>query len=1578
MIKVTYNFVRFLIILIMAIVVHNNEVRASHAMGADLTYACVGGNPNQYLLTYSFYRDCDGISAPSSVTISYTSSCFGGGSVTLNPTPSSPTHITPVCPTALTTCNGGTFTGIEEWIYTGTVTLPGPCADWRFSFSHCCRNGAITTINAPTADNIYVYSLLNNTMGCNNSPTFGNRPVPFACVGQRFCFNHGANDQDGDSITYQLITPFSGATTTVTYTAPYSSTQPVRSNPPVSFNPITGDICMVPTQTDVTVFAVLVSEYRNGVLIGQVERDIQLTINNCNNFLPLLTGINGLPSFTMSACANTPINFWFRSIDADVPNTTRITWDFAIPGGTLTTTGGNRDTAYFSWTPTTAQISNSPYCFTATVEDDNCPYLGVNVYSYCITVCGLDANAGIDQVVNCGATANLSGSATGNCSSNYTYTWNPGGVSGQNLNGVGVGTYQLIVSNNVCSDTDYVDVLPGPGVPVANFNFTTNCSSTQVPFSDQSVATGVNITQWSWNFGDNNTSNQQNPTHTYAANGTYNVTLIVTTATGCQDTIMQQVTVSTNVPNAVFSSPAVCNGTAMNFSDLSTGGQIVAWSWNFGDPGSGANNTSNAQNPSHTFTGAGTFPVSLQVTNAAGCSTTVQQNVTVNANPTVFVADAQICIGSSTNLTAPAGFSNYNWNPGGALQTITVSPVVNSSYTITVTDANNCQGSHTVNVTVNPLPLADAGQDQTICAGTNATLTASAGGATYVWNPGNLNGQSVSVSPASTQIYTLTVTSAAGCVNTDQITINVNPMPLVEAGDDLAICKGESATLTAIGAGNIIWTPGPINGASITVSPLVTTTYTVTISDGIGCTGTDAVTLIVNEIPVADFSNSAPVCQGNIVTFNDISTIPVGTITNWLWDFGNGQSSNQRNPQNTYVASGNFNVQLIVTSNGGCKDTTVQLIVINPIPAVDAGADANICPGFNATLTAAPANQYLWTPGNFITQSITISPAATTDYTLTVTDVNGCQNTDVARVIVNPVPVANAGPDQSICFGENTTLFAAGVGNYTWTPGNSNSASFNVSPAVTTTYQLHVVNAFGCEDFDDVTVQVNPIPVSAFTSSGPVCQGNPVSFTDVSTVSSGSITSWSWDLGSGVVSTIQNPSLPYNTAGIFNIQLIVTTDAGCKDTILNPLTIWATPVASFTNTNVCEGNPIQFSNTSTISDGTSLIYSWNMGDNSGTSNSASPSYQYSVYGSYPATLSVSSVNGCSDQITRIVNVFPLPTAALTHTFACEDSPAQFQDMSTVPAGNISSWYWTFGDGSIGTFQNPQHTYNDPGYYPITLLVSTNNGCQDMANSVIRIAPRPVSDFSTQNVCFGEFTALTDLSYPVTGSITQYSWSFGDGNTSSDQDPVHFYNSPGWYQVSLTVTSDSGCVTTLTRPNAVQIYRPPTALFSSSDAQASDIYPLINFYNETGSLGTYQWDFGDGTTATDYSPTHMYPDVGTYVVRLITVDLNGCVDTVYRTVEIKPSSTTYIPNAFTPNGDKKNDMFRVYTHNVTQLEAQIFDRWGLKVFEWDNLEGGWDGRVEGNPAQADVYIYRVTTTDVNSKREVYIGHVSLVR
>ena len=289
------------------------ETRASHAVGADITYQYVG--PNQFLLTLRLYRDCFGIPAPSSASISYTSSCFPGGNITLNPLPGTGQQIpnSPCVPAVTTTCNGGTGYGIQEWIYQGVVTLPGQCVDWRFAYNLCCRNDQINTLINPASFNLYVSTTLDNfNFPTNSSPTFSNIPVTQFCIGNQFYYSQGATDIDGDSLVFSLAISETNLNQSVTYGPGYSATQPLASSTPVTCNALNGTISFTPSLLQVGVMAVVCEEYRNGVKVGQVKRDMQMkVVSTCIGTAPFVVSPvdpngNPVPYYTAS-CGDTSI-----------------------------------------------------------------------------------------------------------------------------------------------------------------------------------------------------------------------------------------------------------------------------------------------------------------------------------------------------------------------------------------------------------------------------------------------------------------------------------------------------------------------------------------------------------------------------------------------------------------------------------------------------------------------------------------------------------------------------------------------------------------------------------------------------------------------------------------------------------------------------------------------------------------------------------------------------------------------------------------------------------------------------------------------------------------------------------------------------------------------------------------------------------------------------------------------------------------------------------------------------------------------------------------------------------------------
>ncbi len=368
-----------------------NTVSANHVNGGELTYTYIGNG--SYSMTFTFYRDCSGVPAPLTFNLDIDNTCgFSSQMITLNST-GNYTELTRPCSGVSTQCNGGTARGIQKYVYTGVVTLATQCDQWLFSVKRCCRASDITNLVAPANYELYIEAKLNNLVDWNNSsPSFTNEPVFFNCLNQPTVITPNISETDGDYIICSMIGPKYAANQAVPYKNGFTIDQPVSSSPAVTFAAKSGNITLKPTTAEVVPLVILVSEYRNGVLIGEVERDYQFHAVVCNNVSPFVSGINGSNDYSITICANVQTCFNIQTIDANVNDHTILTEYSGINGATLTTHNGNRMSGDFCWTPALNDVSITPYQFSVYVNDDNCAYEAQQIFTYHITVIEPDLN----------------------------------------------------------------------------------------------------------------------------------------------------------------------------------------------------------------------------------------------------------------------------------------------------------------------------------------------------------------------------------------------------------------------------------------------------------------------------------------------------------------------------------------------------------------------------------------------------------------------------------------------------------------------------------------------------------------------------------------------------------------------------------------------------------------------------------------------------------------------------------------------------------------------------------------------------------------------------------------------------------------------------------------------------------------------------------------------------------------------------------------------------------------------------------------------------------------------------------
>ncbi|MCX7744778.1 MAG: PKD domain-containing protein, partial [Flavobacteriales bacterium] len=581
-----------------------------------------------------------------------------------------------------------------------------------------------------------------------------------------------------------------------------------------------------------------------------------------------------------------------------------------------------------------------------------------------------------------------------------------------------------------------------------------------------------------------------------------------------------------------------------------------------------------------------------------GCTATATTSATINPLPTPTAGNnGPVCQGTTLNLTASGGTS-YSWTgPNGFTNTTQNPSITNASvaasgvYTVTVTSAAGCTATATTSATINPLPTPTAGNSGPVCQGTTLYLTAS-GGTSYSWTGPNgftnasQNPSITNASVAASGVYTVTVTSAAGCTATATTSATINPLPTPTAGNNGPICTGATLNLNATGGNGYDWT-GPngftsnIQNPSISNVPLLASgIYTVTVTSAAGCTATATTNVTIHPLPIAIANNDGPVCEGN--TFN----ITAGGGVSYSWTGPASYTSTQQNNSinNAQPNQGGTYI-VIVTDNNGCSNTASTTVVVHALPIATASAGGPACEGLNISLSASGGTNYQWTGPNAFSstsQSPVISGATTSNngtYTVTVTDANGCSSTASTTITVYAIPIAsftaaNLSGCSPVCtdFTDLSSVNGSTITNWSWSSNGTNfSNQQNPTQCFTNTglydISLTVTSAQGCSativlnDF----IQVFPNPVADFfINPDLIPSGNPVA--QFINASSGNITSWNWDFGDGNTSTLENPNHNYSDTGVYCVTLTVITANGCQANAQNCLYVYPEFVIYIPNT----------------------------------------------------------------------------------------------------------------------------------------------------------------------------------------------------------------------------------------------------------------------------------------------------------------------------------------------------------------------------------------------------------------------------
>lgn len=962
-----------------------------------------------------------------------------------------------------------------------------------------------------------------------------------------------------------------------------------------------------------------------------------------------------------------------------------------------------------------------------------------------------------------------------------------------------------------------------------------------------------------------------------------------------------------------------------------------------------------------------------------------------------------------------------NWSPVA----VDLTPYIGTCVTVRYTVGDCTRGAHFAYAYIDAIcsPLAITGIN-VICPTKSTTLTAPPGLFSYSWTPGGASTQSVVVSPTVTTTYTCELTSYSSCKTF--LTYSVSLFPQVVASAlSLTVCSGTPANITTTvspAGGTYSWSPGGTILPSLSVSPLTTTSYTCTYTDLNGCKDTALSRVTVNPLPIMVVPPNVSVCKNNIVAATTFTSNLAGTTFSWTNSnpaIGLGANGTVNTPSFTALNAGGAPITAVIsvtpTSVNGCVGVPVSFsITVNPPPLAPTVANATICPSATVTLSAiAPGGTYKWydalvagtlliTNPTYTTPSLTL----TTLYYVNTTDAAGCISpfTTVTVTISNALTVS-AGSNQTICVGANATLSVSpsGVGYvYTWdSPGSlgfSAIANPLVSPTITTNYSVTVTNPGGCVGTDQILVQVNPLPIANVGLPIAFCSGQSGIIGAASVVGY----SYAWSPGTGLSSAIiSNPTVILTNATalpVISIYSLTATFNGCQGTNTVQVTVNPIPVS-------VAGAPITICNGQTGSIGGPSVagynYSWAPPTNLSSSTISNPI----VTGVNPGVSSINvlyslttvvALTSCQSTSSVMVTVLPVATVAANAVPSSCEGAVNIPISGTV-GGSASTGIWSGGLGSITSgipTTNGSYTPSAAefafGSVTLTLTAIATAPCPNVSTTLlITFYKNPVVNYTVDipKGCPEHCVVFTDKStISAPDFIQAWAWDFGDGSNSTIQNPAHCYPNSGFYTVSLEVTSNHLCTSTLTIANMIEVYPMPVASFVPNPLTADIFDPVINFQNTSQGAVSYYWDFGDyaavgsGNTSTLTNPSHIYTYANVYNVNLVATSAHGCIAYATVNVEVKPAFTFYIPNCFTPGVDDGiNDVFTGMGIGIEKYEMWIFDRWGAMIYYTDDIYKGWNGKVQGKSkgAQQDVYVWKVKIKDVFGVKHDYIGHVTLL-
>ena len=845
---------------------------------------------------------------------------------------------------------------------------------------------------------------------------------------------------------------------------------------------------------------------------------------------------------------------------------------------------------------------------------------------------------------------------------------------------------------------------------------------------------------------------------------------------------------------------------------------------------------------------------------------------------------------------------------------------------------------------------------------------------------------------------------------------NCCPTPTITAAaSQTNICSSSGTSVTILGGGatTYTWMPGNLNTTSITVTPTISTTYTLSGSTQ-GCTGSKTVAVNVSTTPTINtITNSGPVCQGGTISFSATATT-AGTVT-YLWSGPNNFSSNVLNPSITNIqqsSSGTYSLTVINTFSDGlqCQSTRTTVVAVVPSGTITVTPSYTLCQGTNLNLfsNATPApNSYLWSGPTSFTSALS-NPAinnvmplnagiytVTAFYTSPTTTFICTANAQTSVQVVATSPNTVTASANNLCqyTTANINANAPGALGFNWTGPNNFSATTssitlsNIQPVSAGTYYSTAIFAIGTVSCTtNGSAQINVVPVSpvVVTPTISVCVPGNVQLTS----SASGAATYSWTGPNNFTSNSPNITLfspSPNATGLYVVTASFNNgQLTCYNT--NSTQVSVNPLLTFSlepTIKACYNSPI---NIAGPAGATSYTWVTSNGSTLNTQNLVIPNIQQSQSGIY--TLSVSLGPCITSQNTTIQVLNPISYTLTPNNMAICKGDSVKLVVGSMGGSENYAYVWTpsnFLGSPTGSVQ-----YGHPTGTTIYNIAAYDIACPTYTifhtfTLQVNQPPLPKLDLEKSEGC-EPLCLLFDTKTQSQAAITTYD--FGDAQIMQADSFYYCFNNPGIYWFKITSLGKNGCRGTYDYPAPITVYPKPHSDFEWSPKIVTNSDNNVTFYptSKHGPIINNTWIFtGTGNLDLDTTnltnPQRVFENIGKYPVLLTQTTDKGCVDTIVKIIEVIDEMTVFIPNSFSPNGDGINDVFNVKGIGLKAegFSMELFDRWGHLMFSTKDIAKGWDGTVKGQIVQDGVYVYKIKAIGVNGEgKKEYLGHVTLTK